>query len=78
MVERRGRDLDLATRRGGGVLGHDSAEDLELDLTQHQLVLFAEAAALGEQALHADIAVRPERVDPRQLVPHLQVAKVGL
>ena len=78
MVEGRRGDLDLTPGGGLRVLGHDPAEDLEFHLAQNLFVLFREPSALGKQSFDPRVSVHPERIDPGQLVPDLQVAEVAL
>ena len=76
VIERRGGDLDLPAHDAVPVFGDDLVQDLELHVPQHALVVLAEAASLGEQAAHAIVDIQVERIDPRQLVPDLQIAQV--
>src|SRR5690606_29707875 len=52
-------------------------ENLELDAPQRLLVALAEVAALLVERAHARV-VLPERIDPDQLLPDLQVAEIGV
>ena len=76
VVERRCRQLDLPSVGGIAVLGDDAPEYLELDLAQFPFVGLAEAALLLDEPPHARVVVEIERIDPRELVPHLQVEKI--
>lgn len=78
MVERRRRELDLSPGRRRSVFGNHPPQDLELYLPQHHLVGFLEPALLADQPLHSRVAVQIQRIDPRQLVPDLQVEEVPL
>ena len=76
VIERRGRQFHLPALCGVAILGNDPAKDLELDLAQLGFVGFAEAALLLHEPAHARVGVQVERIDPRQLVPYLQVEKI--
>ena len=77
MVERRGRELDLAARRGRrGTPGTTLRRISSSTARSVGLVLFGEAASLRDQRADAFVRVEVERVDPDQLVPDLQVAEV--
>ena len=76
MVERGRGQLDLSARRRVPILGDHLVQQLELDAAQHGLVLFREAAALGDERANASVVVQIQRVDPGQLLPHLQVAQI--
>src|SRR5207244_13286544 len=49
---------------------------LALHLSPHALVLLREAAALCEQRGDADVAIEVQRIDPRELLPYLEVAQI--
>jgi hypothetical protein len=76
VIERRGRDLDLAPRRRRPIFRDHLVQQLELDRAQQPLVLLGEVAALGDQTAHARVLVEIERIEPGELLPHLQVAQV--
>jgi hypothetical protein len=77
VIERRRRDLDLAAFGRRSVLRYHLLEQLQLDLAQDQLVAFGKAAPFGEQAADPVIAIQIEGIDPRQLVPDLQVPQIA-
>ncbi len=76
MVERRGRQLDLAAADRFAILGHHGAQDLHLHAAEDGLVLLGEAVPLRDERANAFVALEVQRVNPYQLVPHLQVADV--
>ena len=76
VVERRGRKLDLAGRGQLLVDRNDGAEQLELHLSKHPLVLLAVGPLLPHQRLQPRIGAQPVGVHPGELVPHLQIAQV--
>ncbi len=76
MVKRRRRDLDLPAREGIAVFGDDAIQDFELHLPQHSLVGFGEPTAALDERAHARVRIQVGRIDPRQLVPHLQIADI--
>jgi hypothetical protein len=76
MVERRGRDLDLP---GGGAIairGDDRVQQLQLDPPQQVLVLFAKVLTFGDEAARPFVALEIVRIQPGELLPHLQVAEI--
>ena len=76
VVERRGRKLDLTPLGGETIFRNDATENLELDFAEIALVLFREMALPLEQPADARIAVEVERIDPGELVPHLEIEEV--
>ena len=76
VVERRGRDLDLAAGDGLAILGDHAIQQLELHFAQLLLVVLGEAPILGHQPANAGVAVKIEGIDPGELVPDLQIAQV--
>src|SRR5687767_6971551 len=75
MVKGGRRELDLSTIGRGTVLRNDPPQQLKLNAAKRGLVMLGEAAPLLDERLNARI-LEIERIDPRQLVPHLQVAQV--
>jgi hypothetical protein len=76
VIERRRRQLDLAAVGRLAMLGNHLVQQLELDGAQPRLVFLGEVAPLGDQALDARILLEIDRIDPRELVPDLQIAKI--
>jgi hypothetical protein len=76
MKERRGRQFDLSSLRRVAVLRNHLTKQLEFDAAQHRFVLFREPPPLLNQRANTVVPVEVIRVDPDQLVPHLQIANL--
>ena len=76
VVKRRRRNLDLARLGATSMRRDDGIEDFQLNRPEERLVVLREVASFLNQPFHTLIAQQVERVDPRQLLPDLQVAEV--
>ena len=72
----RGRDFDLARRRQLAVLGRHLGHDLALLGSHARLVGGREVAPAAQPLAHFLVVRLKFLVEPRQLRPHLQVAKI--
>src|SRR5208282_2753794 len=77
MKERRRRQLDLAALRQLPVQRQDLPENVELPGEEPALFLFRELPAFFAQREQVRIALEAERMNPGQVEPDLQVAKVA-
>ena len=78
VIERRRRQLDLPSLGGVAVFGDHAAKNLELDIPEDALVRFVEVLLLFNQRAHPRVRIQVERIDPRQLVPHLQIEEIAV
>ena len=78
MIEGRRRQLDLSTLGSHPVFRDDTAKNLELHLAEFELVFLREVSLLPNEALYTGVAVEIERIDPGELVPYLQIEKIGV
>ena len=76
VIERRGRDLNLAAGGSLAILGDDAVQELQLDAGQQRLVLLGEAAPLFHEAADPRVTLEVERIHPGELVPDLQIAQI--
>ena len=74
VIERRCGDFDLTALGSRPVLGDGFPEQFQFHCPQHALIVLSKAAAFGDKTLDAFILIQVEGIDPRQLVPDLQVA----
>ncbi len=76
MIERRGRDFDLARGRELAVFGNHARADVAL-LAPHQRLIFErEVSALFDQGAHIRIVLLELLVEPGELGENLQIAEV--
>src|SRR5262245_58616454 len=76
VIKRRGREFNLPTLPCLAVFRNDASQQLELYGAKRRLVLFGKAATLRNERPDSVVAIEVVRIDPGELVPHLQVAQV--
>jgi hypothetical protein len=76
VIERGCGQLDLPAAGRLAIFGDDAVQDLELHLAKYGLVLLRELSFFVEKRADAAVVVLIQRVDPRELVPDLQIAEI--